>query len=87
MTEQEVLAELKNDPFIPLRVHLANGKTLDVPFREVAQPLKNNGLVVLIGLKRGTHQAKSFDWCAFDDIVQIERRPEKRGRQGRKKAS
>lgn len=83
MTRDEIYAALSRDPFEPLRLHLTSGKHFDVGFREVAR-LVRGGVLVLIGLKRGTHQAKSYDVFAFDLIERIERLPA--GRQ-RKRAS
>ena len=85
MLKEEIKTLLNRDPFVPLRLHLRNGKTFDVQFREVAH-LLSFGLLVLIGLKQGTHQAKTYDRFAFDDIVRIEPRP-MRGGGRRKKAS
>jgi hypothetical protein len=86
MNKDEVRAELKREPFIPLRLHLKNGKTFDIPFREVAH-LLGYGVLVFIGLKQGTRQAKGYDRFGFDDIVRIEQRPARGGKGRRKKAS
>jgi hypothetical protein len=32
MTSEDVKQELERDPFVPLRLHLASGKTIDVPY-------------------------------------------------------
>ena len=87
MTKDEVQAELKRDPFVPLRLYLTNGKSFDVPFREVAQLLGNDQVLVLIGLKQGTHQARSYDTFSLANIARIEQRPDSRSGKGRKKAS
>ena len=86
MLKEEVKAELKREPFVPLRFHLKDGKRFDVPFREVARVLEY-GVLVFIGLKEGTYQAKGYDRFSFESIVRIEQRPggNKKGR--RKKAS
>ena len=84
MLKELVRAELARDPFVPLRLYLRNGATFDIPFRDVARIL-SFGLLVFIGLKRGTRQAQSYDRFAFDDIVRIEQRPARSGR--RRKAS
>ena len=84
MVKQEVQEALRREPFVPLRLHLKDGRTFELPFRDVAH-LLGYGVLVFIGLKEGTHQAKGYDRFAFEDIAQIEERP-KRG-QRRKKAS
>jgi hypothetical protein len=83
MLKEEIEAELGREPFVPLRLHLRNGKTFDIPFREVGHLLRSS-LVVFIGLKEGTHQAKGHTEYVFEDILRIERRP---GRPRRRKAS
>ena len=84
MHKEDIRVELNRQPFIPLRLHLKNGKMFDVPFREVAH-IVFSGLLVLIGLKEGTRSAKGYDRFAFEEIVRIESRPAA-GRK-RKKAS
>lgn len=83
MLKEEVRAELTREPFVPLRLHLRSGKTFDVPFRDVAHML-GYGVLIFIGLKEGTHRAKSFDTVSFENIVRIEHRPA-RGTGGRRK--
>jgi hypothetical protein len=86
MLIDEVRQELTREPFIPLRFHLRNGKKLDVPFREVAH-LLGYGVLIFIGLKPGTHQARSYDRFGFDDIVRIEQLRRGKGGQRQRKAS
>lgn len=86
MLKEDVRAEITREPFVPLRLHLRNGKKFDVPFRDVAHML-GYGVLVFIGLKKGTHQAKSYDRFGFEDIVRIEHRPPRGKARGRKKAS
>ena len=75
MLKEEVRDELTRKPFVQLRLHLETGKTFDVPFREVAHML-GYGVLVFIGLKKGTHQARAYDRFGFDQIARIERRPD-----------
>ncbi|MGD0390597.1 MAG: hypothetical protein ABSC42_16755 [Tepidisphaeraceae bacterium] len=83
MLKEEVKSELGRDPFVPLRLHLKNGKTFDIPFREVAHDL-GYGLVVFIGLRQGTRRAKGVATYFYDDILRIEQRPANRGHRRRK---
>lgn len=77
MLKEDVRAELARDPFVPLRFHLKGNKTFDVPFRDVAHML-HRGVLVFIGLKEGTRQAKGYDRFAFENILRIEQRPARR---------
>jgi hypothetical protein len=86
MLKEDVRAEITREPFVPLRLHLRNGKTFDVPFRDVAHML-GCGVLVFIGLKEGTHQAKTYDRFSFEDILRIEHRPPRGKAHRPKKAS
>ena len=57
MDKEAVRAELIREPFVPLRLHLSNGKTFDIPFRDAAHIL-SYGVLVFIGMKEGTRSAK-----------------------------
>ena len=85
MKEEAIRAAIDREPFVPFRLHLKSGKTLDVPFRSVAH-IVVYGLLVFIGLKEGTQSAKGYERLAFDDIVRIEERP-RSGKGRRRKAS
>ena len=84
--EEDVKAELTREPFLPFRLHLSDGPKFDVPFREVAHVVAS-GVLVFIGLKEGTHQAKGYDRFGFDHIIRIEHRPTRGGGKRRKRAS
>jgi len=86
MLKDDVRLELTREPFIPLRLYLRNGKKFDVPFRDVAH-LLGYGVLVFIGLKEGTHQAKGYDRFGFEDIIRIEQIRGGKSGQRRKKAS
>lgn len=86
MLKKEVQTELRREPFVPLRIHLKNGKHYDVPFREVAHML-GYGVLILIGLKQGSVQAQGYDRFPFDHIVRIEQRPARSDGRRRRKAS
>jgi hypothetical protein len=83
MLKEKIIAELVREPFVPLRLHLRNGKTFDIPFREVAYVLRSS-VVLFIGRKQGTHEAKGHTEYIFEDILRIEHRP---ARPRRRKAS
>jgi hypothetical protein len=86
MEKDQVRAELKREPFIPLRNRLTDGRKFDVPFRDVARFL-TYGVLVFIGMKEGTRQAKSYDRFGFDQIERIEPLPAKKNPRGRRRAS
>jgi hypothetical protein len=71
MSKDEIKAELARDPFIPLRLHLKNGKRVSVPFPEVAH-LMNRDMLVVQGAKPGTRRAKGYVTFVFDDVIRIE---------------
>ena len=86
MLKDEVGSELQREPFVPLRIHLKDGRHYDVPFRQVAHML-GYGVLVLIGLKQGSVQAKGYDRFPFDHIIRIEQRPPRGSNRRRRKAS
>jgi hypothetical protein len=83
MDKEAVRAELSREPFVPLRLHLTNGKTFDIPFRDAAHIL-SYGVLVFIGMKEGTRSAKGYDRFHFENIERIELLS-KWGRGGRRK--
>ena len=85
MQKEAVVAELDREPFVPLRLHLTKGRKYDVPERRAAHML-GYGLLVLIGLKPGSVQAKGYDTFAFDAIERIEPLGGKRAGGKRKRA-
>ena len=80
MLMDEVIHELDRNPFVPLRLHLQDGRTMKIPFRASAHILGTWGVLVLIGMKEGTRTAKGYDRCPFDYIVRIEKLPKGRAR-------
>ena len=85
MLKEEVRAILEREPFVPYRIYLKNGKHYDVGHDRVARFL-GYAVLVFIGMKEGSVQAKGYDRFPFDHIVRIEdRRPRRATR--RRKAS
>jgi hypothetical protein len=83
MEKEEVRTELNREPFVPLRLHLKDGKKLDVPLRQAAH-MQPHGVLVLFGVKPGSCRIKGFDVFAFDKIDRIEQRPSGEKRKRRK---
>jgi hypothetical protein len=71
MTESELTDELLKDPFIPFRLHLVSGKTLDVLAATAAHTL-NNALLVLRNPRLGSPRAEGYDLVAYHNIERIE---------------
>jgi hypothetical protein len=86
LTAEDVRAELTRSPFVPFRFHLKDGRTFDVPHRDVAHTLPY-GVLVLLGLKEGTHQADGYDRFPYEHINRIEHLPRKRNHRSQRKAS
>jgi hypothetical protein len=84
MNREEVKAVVEREPFRPYRIHLGQRKQYDVLHRDAARFL-GYGVLVFIGLKEGTHQAKGYDRFPFERIDRIENLVKHAGR--RKKAS
>jgi hypothetical protein len=74
MQKEDVRRELSQNPFVPLRLHISDGRTVDVPFPNVVHML-GYGVLVLIGLREGTHQADGYDRFMFEQIDRIETMP------------
>ena len=77
MTSKDIEGELQNDPFIPLRLHLVSGKTIDVPFPGAAWILQN-AVLVFQNPKPGRTIAEGYDVIAMRNIERIEHRGGKR---------
>ena len=72
MTEEELIAELEKDPFVPLQLHLVSGKVVDVLGPNTAHPLQDS-LLVLRNPQMGTAvRAEGYDVVAYSNIERIE---------------
>jgi hypothetical protein len=71
MTSEDVKQELERDPFVPLRLHLASGNTIDVPYPNTAW-LRQNAIVIVHPLRRGTVEIGNYDVVALRLIERIE---------------
>lgn len=72
MTEDELEAELEKDPFVPFRLHLVSGKTVDVLAANAAHTL-HDSLLVLKNPTIGKSRADGYDVLAYRNIERIER--------------
>jgi hypothetical protein len=71
MTSEDVIQELDRNPFIPLRLHLASGKTVDIPYPNTAW-IRQNTIVIVHPLTRGTSAIGNYDVIALRLIERIE---------------
>jgi len=71
MTNEDLKQELDRDPFVPLRVHLASGKTLDIEHPDSAF-LRQNTMLVVHRLRPGTHEIGNYDVAALRLIERVE---------------
>jgi hypothetical protein len=71
MASEDVKQELERDPFVPLRLHLASGNTIDVPYPNTAW-LRQNTIVIVHPLRRGTVEIGNYDVVALRLIERIE---------------
>ena len=71
MTEKDLIAELTEDPFVPFRLHLVSGKTIDVLGPNAAHTLAH-ALVVFRNPTLGTPRAEGYDVIAYYNIERIE---------------
>jgi hypothetical protein len=71
MSTEDVKQELEREPFVPLRLHLSSGKTIDVPFPNTAW-VRQNTVVIVHPLRRGTAEIGNYDVVALRLIERIE---------------
>jgi len=84
MLRSEVEAMLAERPFLPLTIHLVDGKVVDVPFPHVAIPFAKT-LLVLLGVKSETSRSASGKTdIAYERIDYVARRRVRPGRSPKK---
>ena len=74
MTSEDIKLELARDPFVPLRLHLAGGKTIDIQYAGTAW-IHQNTLLIVHPLSQGTQEIGSYDVVALRLIERIEQIP------------
>jgi hypothetical protein len=75
MTSEDVLQELEREPFVPLRLHLASGQTMDIVHPGTAW-IRQNTLLIVHPLRRGTAAIGGYDVIALRLIERMEQLPE-----------
>lgn len=71
MTEDDLIAKLEKEPFVPLRLHLVSGKVVDVLAPNGGHTLANS-LLVLKNPTPGSPRAEGYDVVAYQNIERIE---------------
>jgi hypothetical protein len=71
MTSEDVRQELERDPFVPLRLHMASGKTVDVRYAGTAW-VRQNTLLVVHPVAPGSAAIGDYEVLALRLIERIE---------------
>lgn len=71
MTTEDVKQELVREPFVPLRLHLSSGQTIEIPYPNTAW-VRQNALLIVHPLQRGTAEIGGYDVVALRLIERIE---------------
>jgi hypothetical protein len=71
MTGEDIKQELERDPFVPLRLHLASGKTIEIQYAGTAW-IRQNTLLIVHPLRQGTQEIGSYDVVALRLIERVE---------------
>ena len=75
MTSEDVLQELERTPFVPLRLHLASGQTIDIRYPQTAW-IRQNTILIVHPLAKGTQAIGNYNVIALRLIERIEQVPE-----------
>jgi hypothetical protein len=71
MSPEDVRQELEREPFVPLRLHLSSGQTMDIPFPGTAW-VRQNTLLIVHPLARNSAAIGGYDVIALRLIERIE---------------
>ncbi|MCL2640833.1 MAG: hypothetical protein FWD53_08315 [Phycisphaerales bacterium] len=71
MTFKDMEQELDRDPFVPLRLHLASGKNIDIEYPNSAF-LRQNTLIIMHRLHANTQSIGNYDVIALKLIERLE---------------
>ena len=81
MTEQDLIEEKEADPFVPFRLHLVSGKTVDVMRHSSAMPLHSR-LLVFKNVSASGSSAEGYETVAYHNIERLpigrEQRPKRK---------
>jgi hypothetical protein len=71
MTSEDIRQELDREPFVPLRLHLASGKIIEVVQAHTAW-VRQNTLLLVHPLAAGTHEIGNYDVISLRLVERIE---------------
>jgi hypothetical protein len=71
MTTEDLRQELEREPFVPLRLHLASGKTIDVEYDNSAF-VRQNTVLIVHRLAPGSAAIGNYEVVALRLIERIE---------------
>jgi hypothetical protein len=71
MNPSEASAEIEKVPFVPIRLHLVSGKTMDIPQAGIAWMMRT-AVMVLQGIERDPNNGGRYDVVALRNIERIE---------------
>jgi hypothetical protein len=71
MTSEDLKQEIEREPFVPLRMHLSSGKTMDVEYPNSAF-VRQNTLLIVHRLAPNTAAIGNYDVVALRLIERIE---------------
>jgi hypothetical protein len=71
MTSEDLKQEIERDPFVPLRLHLSSGQTMDVEYANSAF-VRQNTLLIVHRLAPNTAAIGNYDVVALRLIERIE---------------
>jgi hypothetical protein len=86
MTETELHEQLDTNPFVPFRIHLVSGKTLDVLASNAAWTL-NNSLLVIRNPSQETRHAEGYDVITHANIERLQQLPIGKRTPGKRKSA
>src|SRR5215212_111489 len=78
MTTEDLRQEIERDPFLPLRLHLSSGKTIDVEYPNSAF-VRQNTVLIVHRLAAGSAAIGNYDVIALRLIERIEQLEEGSG--------
>jgi len=86
VTETELTEQLQTQPFIPFRIHLVSGKTVDVLAAHAAWNL-NNSLLVFRNPAIDRSRAEGYDVISYSNIERLEQLPIGRRPSGKRRSA
>jgi hypothetical protein len=77
MTSEDIRSEIEKEPFIPFRLHLVSGKTVDVTIKGQVEMLQN--AILVFQRDAGPDGETLYDVIALRNIERLEQVGNQRG--------